>query len=168
MAQLDSDVDERVVIVPWIEAVRERTTVELSVWERTIDLLKHAMALTVDDDPAFFHNFALIFWTVTFVLKSLSCSVFLFWASFAISFRLVLLLLFFLPLSLSSSVNRFQGSGLKGSSDKWEVKWYLVIRSPRGVITERWLAEGEKEPRPELQLSFRSHLPLSLYGCSTF
>ena len=37
------------------------------------------------------------------------------------------------------------------SSDKWEVKWYLVIRSPRGVITERWLAEWEKEPRPELQ-----------------
>ena len=25
--------------------------------------------------------------------------------------------------SLSSSVNRFQGSGFKGSSDKWEVKW---------------------------------------------
>ena len=91
VAQLNSDVDERVVIVPWIEAVRERTTAELSVWERTIDLLKHAVAPTVDD-PAFFHNFALIFWTVTFVLQSLSCSVFLFWASFAISFRLVLLL----------------------------------------------------------------------------
>ena len=37
------------------------------------------------------------------------------------------------------------------SGDKWEVKWYLVIRSPRGVITEPWLAEWEKEPRPELQ-----------------
>ena len=72
-------------------AVRERTTAELSVWVRTIDLLKQAVAPTVDD-PAFFHNFALIFWTVTFVLQSLSCSVFLFWASFAISFRLVLLL----------------------------------------------------------------------------
>ena len=33
VAQLNSDVDERVVIVPWIEAVRERTTytAELSV-----------------------------------------------------------------------------------------------------------------------------------------
>ena len=60
MAQLNSDVDERVVIFPWIEAVRERTTAELSVCERTIDLLKHAVAPTVDD-PAFFHNFALIF-----------------------------------------------------------------------------------------------------------
>ena len=39
----------------------------------------------------------------------------------------------------------------EGSSDKWEVNWYLVIRSPRGVITKRWLAEGEKEPHPKLQ-----------------
>ena len=147
VAQLNS---EQVVIVPWIEAVRERTTAELSVWERTIDLLKHAVTPTVDA-PALFHNFAFIFWTVTFVLQSLSCSVFLCWASFAISFRLVF---FTLVLSSTESLflcQSFQGSGFKGSSDKWEVKWYLVFRSPRGLITERWLAEVEKEPHPELQ-----------------
>ena len=59
-----------------------------------------------------------------------------------------------LPLSI---VFRVQGSRVQviseRSSDKWKVKWYLVIRSPRGVITERWLAEGEKEPRPELQIA---------------
>ena len=98
------------------------TTAELSVWERTIDSLKHAVAPTVDD-PAFFHNFALIFEQSLSSCNRFRVQCFFFWASFAISFRLVLLLQFFLPLSLSSSVNRFQGSGFKGSSDKWEVKW---------------------------------------------
>ena len=60
-------------------------------------------------------------------------------------------------------------SGFKGSSDKWEVKWYLVIRSPHGVITERWLAEGEREPRPELQqhVTTTFRLPNSLSRLTT-
>ena len=80
-----------------------------------------------------------------------------------------------LPLSI---VFRVQGSRVQviseRSSDKWEVKWYLVIRSPRGVITERWLAEWEKEPRPELQCHldrrrWRSHqLTSDLKRCLLF
>ena len=126
VAQLNSDVDERVVIVPWIEAVRERTTAELSVWERTIDLLKHAVAPTVDD-PAFFHNLIRSHCkflnshfrpAIAFVF-SVSFLSFICYQFSSRSFTLVLSS----TESLSSSVNRFQGSGFKGSSDKWEVKW---------------------------------------------
>ena len=157
VAQLNSDVDERVVIVPWIEAVRERATAELSVWERTIDLLKHAVAPN-SRRPSLFPQLrshflnshfrpaiAVVFSVSFFELHLLSVFVSFFYSSSF--FHWV-----YLPLSI---VFRVQGSRVQviseRSSDKWEVKWYLVIRSPRGVITERWLAEWEKEPRPELQ-----------------
>ena len=54
----------------------------------------------------------------------------------------------------------------EGSSDKWEVNWYLVIRSPRGVITKRWLAEGEKEPHPKLQYAVTPAVPNFVRSCS--
>ena len=126
VAQLNSDVDEPVVIVLWIEALRERTMAELPVGESTIDLLKHAVAPT----SLFFTT-----WLSIFELSLSSCNRFrvqCFFFELHLQSVFVLFFYSFFSSALFSSVNHlFSFSlsdrgcsdkwGFEGSSDKWEV-----------------------------------------------